>query len=58
MVAPSVHALEDGIIDVLNGNIQIFDNLRLPGDDVNEIVGHFIGVQVVNPNPGEALNFT
>lgn len=56
--APAVHGLEHMVADVLDGNVQIFDDLRLVGDHVNELVADLIGVEIVQPDPMHALDGT
>ena len=41
---------------MLNGDIQILDDLRLSGDDVDELIGDLVGIEVVQPNPLDAVD--
>ncbi|MPM56401.1 hypothetical protein SDC9_103203 [bioreactor metagenome] len=50
---PAVHGLEQLVADVLYGNIQIFQNFRLPRNGMDQPVVHLVGVEIVQPNPVE-----
>ncbi len=54
--AAPVHALQDCVIDVLDGDIQIFDDLIVLRDLVDQLVVELIGVEVVEPDPLDALD--
>ena len=41
---------------MLNGDVQIFDDLRLRGNHVNQFIVNFVRVDVVHPNPVQAVN--
>ena len=56
--APAVHGLEHMVADVLDGNVQIFDDLRLVGDHLNELVADLIGIEIVQPDPMHVLDGT
>ena len=38
---------------MLDGDVQVLDDLGLPGDDVDEFVVDLVGIEVVEPNPME-----
>ena len=42
---------------MLDGNVQILDDLRLGREDINELVGHLIRVEIVHAHPDDAVNF-
>ena len=50
---PAIHSLQNGIVAVLDGNIQIFHDLRFAGDHINEFIGSVRGIEVVEPDPVE-----
>ena len=41
---------------MLNGNVHVFDDLRLRRDHVDELVGHFVRVEVVDAYPVELFD--
>ena len=43
-VAAPVHFTQDLVVDMLDGNIQIFDDLRLVCQNVDQLLRHFIGI--------------
>ena len=43
---------------MLDGDIQVFDDLGLRGDDVDHLLGDLVRVEVVEPYPVDALDFT
>ena len=55
--APAVHGLQDAVVDMLDGDIQIFDDLVIGGDLVNQLVVKLVGVQVVETDPLYPLDF-
>ena len=50
---PAVHGLQNTVIAVLNGDIQIGQDLRFPGNGVNQFLRHLVGVEVVQAYPVE-----
>ena len=50
---PAVHGLEDAVVAVLYGNIQIGQNLRLCGNGVDQLLRNLVGVEIVETNPVE-----
>ena len=53
LVPPAVHPPEDAVVAVLEGDVQVFDDLLLPGDDVDEMVVDHLRVEVVEADPAE-----
>ena len=45
--AVTVHAAENVVVDVLDGDVEILDDLILIRDEVDELVVHDLGVEVV-----------
>ena len=52
-VARTVHRAQDALRNVLERNIEVFYDLRLLSDDVDELVGDLVGVEVVQTDPCE-----
>ena len=52
-VARTVHRAQDALRNVLERNIEVFYDLRLLSDDVDELVGDLVGVEVVQADPCE-----
>ena len=51
-----VHAAEYLVIDVLDGDIQVFDDFIIAGDFINQFVIELVGVEIVQANPSDAGN--
>ena len=47
----AAHALQNAVVDVLEGDVDVVEHLRFTGDDVDEGVVQIVGVQVVQANP-------
>ena len=54
--AVTVHAAENVVVDVLDGDVEILDDLILIRDEVDELVVHDFGVEVVQADPADALD--
>ena len=54
--AVTVHAAENVVVDVLDGDVEILDDLVLIRDEVDELVVHDLGVEVVQADPADALD--
>ena len=50
---PAVHGLQDAVVAVLDGDIQVGNDLLLPGHGVDELLRHLVGIEVVEPDPVE-----
>ena len=55
-IAAAVHQLQNLVVAVLDGNIQVFDNLRLLRHHPDEFIVNFIGVDIMHPHPMQPLN--
>ena len=55
-VPSPVHPLQNFIVTVLNGNVQILDNLRLLCNYIDQFIVDFIRINVMNPNPVQSFN--
>ena len=51
--AAAAHGLQDAVIGVLDGNVQIVDDLLFPGNDLDQLVRHRLRIEVVEPDPVE-----
>ena len=56
-VAAPVHFTQDLVVDMLDGNIQIFDDLRLVCQNVDQLLRHFIGIEIMYPDPDQPVDF-
>ena len=54
--AAAVHALEDRIVDVLDGDVQILDDFGIVRDLVDELLVKLVHIQIVKPQPLDALD--
>ena len=52
-VTRTVHRAQDALRNVLERNIEVFYDLRLLSDDVDELVRDLVGVEVVQTDPCE-----
>ena len=55
-VAPPVHGREDGVIAVLDGDVEVTADLFLIRDRPEELFGQAGGVGVEEADPGEAVD--
>ena len=56
-VAPAVHQLQNMIVAVLNGDVQIFHDFGFLCHHPDEIIIDFIGIDIVNANPVNPIDF-
>ncbi len=49
----AAHALQNAVVDVLEGDVDVVEHLRFTGDDVDEGVVQIVGIQVVQADPVE-----
>ena len=56
LVAPAVHGLQHLSGSVLQGQIDVFQNLRLIGHHIQQFVGDGIGIAVQQAHPAELFN--
>ena len=54
--AVAVHAAENVVVDVLDGDVEILDDLVLICDEVDELVVDDLGVEVVQADPADAVD--
>ena len=55
-VAAAVHPLQNFAVAVLQRNINVFNDLILARDNVNQLVGHAVGIAVKQSYPAESVN--
>jgi len=55
-VQVAVHAAENVVVDVLDGDVEILDDLVLVCDEVDEFVVDDLGVEVVQADPADAVD--